>query len=74
MCQEKSYKVCFNVRSNGTTYKEFKLKNTNELFYSVFANQPLHFKGHNLLISSLISTFFVLLDAPSGELQNILEA
>jgi hypothetical protein len=32
------------------------------------------FKGHNLLISSSISTFFVPLEVPSGELQNLLEA
>jgi hypothetical protein len=32
------------------------------------------FKGQNLLILSLISTFFVPLDVPNEELQNIFEA
>jgi hypothetical protein len=32
------------------------------------------FKGHNLLIYSSISTFCIPLDAPSGELKNLLEA
>jgi hypothetical protein len=70
MHQEKNYKVCLNVKSNGATCKEFKLN-----YYVQFLQITLFtFKGHNLFILSSILTFFVPLDVPSGELKNIFEA
>jgi hypothetical protein len=40
MHQKKNYKVCFNVRSNGAAYKEFKLKNTNWTIMFSFCKSP----------------------------------
>jgi hypothetical protein len=63
-----------NVEGNGATYKEFKLKNTNWIIMFSFHKSPFFtFKGHNLLIFSLISILFVSLDALCGQLQNLLE-
>ncbi len=40
MWQEKKYKVCLNVRSNGATQKEFKSKNTNWTVMFSFCKSP----------------------------------
>jgi len=53
--------------------KNLNSKTQTELLCSIFQIGLFIFKGHNLFISSLISTFFVPLDASNGELQNILE-
>jgi hypothetical protein len=57
------------MRKNGTMYEELKLKKGNQIFKSL-----IHFQRVNLLIFSSISIFFVPLDVPSGELQNLFEA
>jgi hypothetical protein len=53
--------------------KSLNSKTQIELLCLVFANRLFTFKGYNLLISSSISTFFIPLDAPSENLQNILK-
>jgi len=74
MRQEEIYNFFFNVEGNRTMYKKFKVKTQTELLCLFLQITFFTFKGHNLLISSLISILFVPLDALCGELQNLLEA
>jgi hypothetical protein len=43
MCQEKNYKVCWIVKNNEATYKEFKLKNTDWIVMFNFCKSPSSF-------------------------------
>ncbi len=43
MCQETKYKVCWNVKNNEATYKEFKLKNRNQIVMFNFYKSPFSF-------------------------------
>jgi hypothetical protein len=54
--------------------KSLNSKTKIELLHFFLQITLFTFKGHNWFISSSISTFFVPLDAPSGELQNPFKA
>jgi hypothetical protein len=72
MRQEKNYKVCLNVRSNGATYKKFKLKNRNWIVMFSSCKSPFSLsKGITCSIFHWFQHF--LYHWPRKELQGLFE-